>query len=81
MMQFERRVQNYLLLPQQPRKLTSGDIWRRLTSIDPEFNVTRRTVERDLAYLAGSRFLDVATDDAKPAGWFRDSSMQISPLS
>ncbi|MBK1620755.1 hypothetical protein U5801_15855 [Lamprobacter modestohalophilus] len=77
-MQFDRRIQLYTLLPARPYKVTVRQLWERLRGLDAEFNVNIRTVERDLSYLASSRFLNVASDDAKPAGWYRDTSLLAS---
>ncbi|MEA1051284.1 hypothetical protein U5801_15930 [Lamprobacter modestohalophilus] len=82
MQQLDRIVELYLLLPAYPRKSTVTELHQRLIGRGPDFTVCRRTVERDLAFMMGSRHLAVETDEAKPAGWYRDPqrSMFIKQL-
>ncbi|MEA3641803.1 MAG: hypothetical protein VBE63_17965 [Lamprobacter sp.] len=77
MLQLDRVVELYLLLPKYPRKLSVSELHQRLINRGPDFNVCRRTVERDLVDLMGSRHFGVVTDGAKPAGWYRDPQISV----
>ncbi len=61
-----RQWQMLRLIPRYPAKITAGDIRERLA--DDGFEVTKRTVERDLAYL--SEIFPLLSDEReKPFGW------------
>ncbi len=49
-------------------KITVKDIMSRLEAIEPAFETTRRTIERDLVALQDNFPLE--SDGAKPQGWF-----------
>ncbi|WP_295539892.1 hypothetical protein [uncultured Thiohalocapsa sp.] len=73
-MQFDRLIQLYFLLPRYPQTVTARQVQERLREAAPDFDVCLRTVQRDLELLAGCRMLSVATDDGRPARWFRNAS-------
>lgn len=73
MSKLDRLIEIYLLLPTPPRSMPVSTIVRRLREQSPDFSVSIRTVQRDLAFLQGSRTLSIDTDNRRPvAGWYRD---------
>lgn len=61
-----RLLETLRLLPRAPRKITAEEICRRLA--DRGYEVSKRTVERDLDKLSGA-FPLVKDDRSKPYGW------------
>ena len=73
MSKLDRLIEIYLMLPTPPRSMPVSAIVSRLQQHSPDFNVSIRTVQRDLAFLQGSRTLGIDTDNRRPgAGWYRD---------
>lgn len=62
----QRQWQMLRLIPRQPQKITAGDLHKKLT--DENFDVGKRTVERDLQSLSGL-FPLVSDERDKPYGW------------
>lgn len=60
-----RQWQMLRLIPRQPQKITAGDLHKKLSI---EFNVGKRTVERDLQSLSGL-FPLLADERDRPFGW------------
>jgi len=65
------------IVPRYPRKLTAGDIAQRLD--DQGFEVSKRTVERDLEKLSGIWPL-VADQRSKPYGWSWERSAPLADI-
>ena len=68
-MRFERLLMIYDLLPVHPRKIGVSDLLARLRAEDVEFDVCKRTLQRNLNTLSGCYLLNVASDGEKNAGW------------
>ncbi len=62
----QRQWQMLRLIPRQPQKITAGDLHKKLT--EENFDVGKRTVERDLQSLSGL-FPLVSDERDKPYGW------------
>ena len=65
-------------IPRSPQKATTGEIESRLR--DEGFEVSRRTIERDLHTLSG-QFPLILDDRSKPYGWSwaRDANFEFMP--
>ncbi len=68
-MKFDRLLKVYDLLPLYPRKLGVAELHKRLKATDVEFNVSLRTLQRDLLDLSSCYMLDVFSDGQPQAGW------------
>lgn len=70
-----RQIEMLSMIPVLPRKVSAGDLHRRLGSAGHQ--VTNRTVERDLHKL--SRTFKLICDDGRPAGWsWASRDLQVS---
>lgn len=55
------------MIPRHPRKITAGRIFQTLQEVEAITSLTKRTVERDLHFLAG--LFPLEFDGCKPQGW------------
>lgn len=74
----ERQWAMLRTLPRAPRRITAMEVSDRLRDIG--FDVTKRTVERDLQSLA-TRFPLILDDRSKPFGWswMKDANFEFMP--
>jgi len=68
-MRFDRLLMIYDLLPLHPRKVGVSELLARLKAQDIEFDVSKRTLQRDLNTLSGCYLLNVSNDGRQHAGW------------
>ena len=61
-----RQWQMLRLIPRHPQRISARDLYEKLKS--EQFDVTKRTVERDLLWLSGM-FPLVADERNRPYGW------------
>jgi hypothetical protein len=65
------------LIPVYPRKIDVRSLRDRLIERDPGFDVSTRTIERDLVQL--SRHFCLSWDDNKPRGWWKSVETPTDP--
>jgi hypothetical protein len=79
----ETVVRHWVLLqhiPTYPRKIDVGRLHELINNFDPELEVTRRTIERDLLKL--SLVFRLISDGHRPQGWSlsKDEKLNLPPL-
>ncbi|TWI75513.1 hypothetical protein LZ24_00560 [Desulfobotulus alkaliphilus] len=71
-----RYIRMIRMIPRSPRKISASEIHSKL--VDMEFDVSLRTVQRDLDILSG--FFPICNDDEKPRGWMWEKDAPFETL-
>src|SRR5512137_233563 len=56
------------MIPRQPRKISTSELKSRLE--EEGYQVSLRTIQRDLERFSGIGHFGIGSDDHKPAGWY-----------
>ncbi|TYT74188.1 helix-turn-helix transcriptional regulator [Desulfobotulus mexicanus] len=71
-----RYIRMIRMIPRSPRKISASEIHSKL--LDMEFDVSLRTVQRDLDTLSG--FFPICNDEEKPLGWMWEKDAPFETL-